>query len=124
MNLHGIAVGYVAAINPMITAMLTANAGSTTAPDGSRVPAYADPVPVQCQVQSLTYNDLQQLDGLNIQGVKRAIYLPGQWDGVIRADQRGGDTLTMPNGDTYLVVLVLEQWPDWCKLAVVLQDGT
>ncbi|TIR66396.1 MAG: hypothetical protein E5X24_23645 [Mesorhizobium sp.] len=84
---------------------------------------------VSLQAQSLTYNDLQLLDGLNIQGVRRAVYLNGSALGVVRELQVGGDLFvfpagTFPEGDTWLVALVLESWPDWCKCAVTLQmDG-
>ena len=30
----------------------------------------------------------------------------------------------MPEGNTWLCVHVLEQWPDWCKIAITLQNGS
>jgi hypothetical protein len=108
----------------MVTATLRASTGSTQAADGGRVPTYADPVAVQAQVQSLQYQDVIKLNGLNIQGVRSKIYLSGSWSGLVRADRKGGDLLTMPNGNVYLVALVLEDWPDWCSLACTLQDGS
>jgi hypothetical protein len=121
MNLHSIAAPAVAAINPLTIATLRASTGSTTAPDGKRVPSYAAPVNVACQVQSLQYNDILQLDALGIQGSKSKIYVNGRWEGIIRPDRRGGDLITMPDGRVYLVTLVLEDWPDWCCVAVTLQ---
>jgi len=121
VNLHSIVSGAIAAINPMVIATLRASAGSTTAPDGRRVAAYADPVNVRCQVQSLQYNDILQLDALGIQGSKSKIYVNGQWQGIVRSDRRGGDLITMPDGKVYLVTLVLEDWADWCCVAVTLQ---
>lgn len=124
MNLHEIARGAVGAVNPPILATLLASTGYTTLPDGSRTPSYATPVQCEIQVQALTYNDIVQLDGMNIQGVRRAVYLNGQWNGVVRVGSEGGDLLTF-NGQTWLVAMVLEGWdtPGWTKLAVVLQDG-
>jgi len=75
------------------------------------------------QVQSLTYTDLTQIDGLNIQGVRRAIYINGEVDGLVRSENKGGDIITTPNGEVWLVVLVLEYWPDWTKCVVTLQNG-
>lgn len=121
MNLHSIVSGAVGAINPLVTATLRASAGSTTAPDGKRIAVYADPVTVRCQVQSLQYNDILQLDALEIQGSKSKIYVNGRWQGLVRPDRRGGDLITMPDGRVYLVTLVLEEWPDWCCVAVTLQ---
>ena len=65
------------------------------------------------------------LDGLNIQGIRRAIYLNGTVDGINRINRQGGDLIKIasgPNKGTWLVALVLEQFPDWAKCAVTLQD--
>lgn len=74
------------------------------------------------QVQALQYRDIQMLEGLNIQGVERAIYVSGRVDGVIRPDNKGGDLIIMPDGTVWLVSLVLEYWPTWCKFAVTRQN--
>lgn len=121
MNLHGIAMGYVAAVNPLVTATFQASTGSTTNADGTRVPTYAPAVSVLCQIQPLQYTDVTMLEGLNIQGVRNKVYVTGDWKAVVRGNRRGGDLLTMPDGTVYLVALVLEDWPDWCCLAVTLQ---
>jgi hypothetical protein len=122
MNLHQTVRGVIGAVNPFVIASLQVSIGSTTAADGTRTPTYARPAPVSCQVQALQFSDLTQLDGLNIQGIKRKIYVNGRWDGLVRAGKKGGDLITMKNGDVYLVVLVLEYWPDWCSVAVTLQN--
>ncbi len=91
------------------------------------MPAYAAPVSVQVQMQSLTYQDLQQLDGVNIQGERRAMYLNGDWNGLVREDQKGGDLITLPNGTIWLVAQVLENWCDlngWVKLCVTRQNNS
>ena len=62
------------------------------------------------------------VDGLNIQGTIRAIYLHGTLAGVVRPNQTGGDLVKRKNdSETWLVVKVLESWPDWTKAAIVLQ---
>lgn len=123
MNLHGIASGIVGAVNPPVPIVIKVSTGYTTAADGSRAPSYAAPVTVLGQVQALSYQDLAQMDGLNIQGEKRAVYINGRVDGLIREENKGGDIVTF-NGHTWLVVLVLEYWPDWCKFAITRQDGS
>lgn len=120
MNLHGIAAGAIGAVNPFITGTLTASTGCTTAADGTQVPAYAAAVTARIQVQALTYSDLQQTSGLNIQGEARGIYLYGEWNGVLRPEVKGGDLITF-NSQRWLVKQVLEQWPDWCKVVAVRQ---
>ncbi|RUV37415.1 hypothetical protein [Mesorhizobium sp. M7A.F.Ca.MR.148.00.0.0] len=126
MNLHGIVSAAIATVNPFVTATLKRSTGYTTAADGTRTPTYLDVPGVSVQVQALGYSDLQQLDGLNIQGVRRAVYLNGQALAVVRPLQTGGDLFlfpagTLPEGDTWLVAYVLESWPDWCKCALTLQ---
>lgn len=124
MNLSNIVGGYVAAVNPWVTATLTMSNGYATSADGTRVPAYLTPITVSAQVQSLTYNDLVQISGLNIQGERRAIYLDGDWEGVVRADNKGGDLITLQDGSNWLVAQVLENWSfqdGWVKVCVTRQ---
>lgn len=126
MNLHGIVSGAIGTINPFVLATVQRSAGSTTYADGTRAPIYTT-FTARVQVQALTFSDLTQLDGLNIQGTRRAIYLSGEVEGVVRAQQEGGDLLvfpagTLPEGNTWLAALVLEAWPDWRKVAIVLQN--
>lgn len=120
MNLHGIAAGAVGAVNPFIPAAIRQSTGYTTQADGERVPSYADPVSVMLQRQDLSSRDLRQIEGLNIQGITCAAYVRGNWYGVDRGNGQGGDLFDF-NGQTWLVVAVLEAWPDWCKVALCLQ---
>jgi hypothetical protein len=123
MNLRGIANGATRAVNPNIAATVSVSAGTITNPDGSRVPKF-DQIPFSAQVQALQYNDMVHLDGLNIQGIRRAIYLNGSIDGINRINKKGGDIVTIrkgANAGSWLVALVLEQWADWCKVAVTRQ---
>jgi hypothetical protein len=124
VNLHQIVRGHIAAINPMTLATLQSSLGSVINPDGSRSPSYAQSVQCWVQMQSLTFTDLQMLDGLDQQGERRAIYLNGAWNGTVRVEGKGGDLLTF-DGQVWLVVQVLESWvrPGWTKLAVTLQNG-
>ena len=131
MNLSGLVQGIVGAVNPMIQAQVLASNGYTTAADGSRTPAYNPAATIMIQVQALTYTDLVKLDGLNIEGERRAVYLNGDWHGVVRVDQKGGDILQFadePGGTVrrWLAAYVLENWggsSGWTKLAVTLQNG-
>lgn len=127
MNLHGIVAGAIGTINPFVAATVKRSNGYTTSPDGSRVPLYV-PFTARLQVQALTYRDLELLDGLNISGIRRAIYLSGEVEGVVRAQKEGGDLIvfpkgTLPEGDTWLAAYVLEAWPDWRKIAITLQNN-
>jgi hypothetical protein len=120
MDLHSIVAPLINRVNPFVTATIAASTGYMTAADGKPVPTYAAPVTVSVQMQSLTYKDVVQLDSLNVQGAEQAFYIKGDWEGIVRADRKGGDKLIV-NGRTYLIVQVLERWPDFVKVAGNLQ---
>lgn len=124
MNLHLIAGNTLAGINPWVSAAIRKSAGYTTAADGSRAPI-SSPEPVQVKVQALTSKELAQVDGLNIQGEKRAIYAQGNYGGMVRADGTGGEEITLPDGSKWLNICTLENWfltSGWVKMAVVRQS--
>jgi hypothetical protein len=72
--------------------------------------------------------DLRQVEGLNLNGTKRSVYLYGAANGTVRVSNKGGDLLAFLDGPrivrSWLTNIVLEQWPNWVKIAVVLQDDT
>lgn len=127
MDLRGIANGVTTAVNPNQTVTVLRSTGFTTGAGAKQVPTYAAPVSGPGQIQALDADDIKQLDGLNIQGTIRAIYLRGTLAGVVRPNQTGGDLVTIAAPapvalrGTWLVVKVLESWPDWTKAAIVLQ---
>lgn len=125
MNLHQIVSGAIGTINPQIDLSIQVSTGSTPVAGGGRVPSYAAPVVVRGQVQPLQYRDIMQMDALNLQGTRRAIYINGRVDGLIRSENKGGDLITVTSGvnaGVWLVALISEQWPDWCRALVTLQD--
>lgn len=126
MNLHSIVAGGIGVINPFVPCKLQINRGYTTAIDGTRSPVYDAAVTVMCQIQplqSLQFGDLQRLDGLNLQGERRAVYLKGRWEGEIRFDNKGSDLITLPDGSVWLIAIIIEAWPTWTRMAIVRQDG-
>lgn len=123
MNLHGIAAPAIGAVNPSVDVTVKISNGYTTDAAGARVPQYLPDQIVPAQIQALAFRDLMQLDGLNLQGTRRKIYFYGEVDGLVRATNKGGDLVIFPDGSVWLVAMVLEQWPDWCSVAVTLQDG-
>lgn len=120
MDLRGLANGVTSTVNPNKTVTVRRSTGYTIGAGRKQVPGYADPVTGPAQIQALDANDIKQLDGLNIQGTVRAIYLRGVLAGVVRPNGTGGDLVEV-DGQTWLVVKVLEGWPTWTKAAIVLQ---
>lgn len=122
MNLHQIVSGAIGTVNPFVPLAIQISSGFTQAADYTQVPTYEPAFPEFGQVQALTYTDLMKLDALNIQGIRRAIYINGKLDSLVRVDRKGGDLITMSDGTIWLVAHVLEYWPDWVKVAVTLQN--
>lgn len=77
------------------------------------------------EVQPMSWKDLAQLDGINLGGERRKIYLHGEVDGVIRVSVKGGDLITIDAGvnkGVWLIAQTLEQFPDWVSAAMTLQN--
>jgi len=127
MNLNAIVSPVIAAVNPWVTASIQPSQGYATNGDGSRVPAYGSAISMQVQMQPLQYRDLVQIDGLNINGKRRAMYANGEWDAVVRSEKEGGDLVTLPDGSVWLLVFQFEDWDTtagWTKFCVTLQNGS
>lgn len=127
MNLHHIVRGAINAVNPDINVGLRRSTGYTVATDGEQIPTY-DTLSGPGQVQALGSEDLRHVAAANLQSVDRKVYLYGNWMGVVRADQKGGDILTFSQipgaaAQDWKVVTVFETWPDWCAVGVVLQNA-
>jgi hypothetical protein len=128
MNLHQIVSGAINTVNPFLPATIMVSSGSVTASDGTRVPTYIS-TPVTAQVQALSYQDMQLIEGLVINGERRAIYVNGEFNSVNRPTSEGGDLVVFADGTVYpfgtiwLVAMVTEQWPDWCRLVCTLQNN-
>lgn len=122
MDLRAITAPAINVVNPPVDGLWQRSVGYVTGAAGKREAAYARAVPLSCQVQALESDELKQMDGLNIQGVKRGVYLTGNVEGVDRPDAKGGDLLTFLQ-QTWLVVHVFETWDvaGWCKVGVVKQ---
>ena len=122
MNLNAIVSRAISAINPNQLVTVQASTGYVTNADGSRTPSYLPAVKVRGQLQPLSYSDIQQIEGMNLQGVRQRIYLNGSIEGLVRGKKAGGDLITTPDGRVWKVALVTEAWPDWTSAVVTLQD--
>lgn len=125
MNLHALVAPIIARINPFVNITIYESNGSVEDTDGTKIPSYLPGKVLQAQVQALSYTDIIQTQGLNIQGKRYAVYLNGDWEGIVRPRGKGGDMLVMPDGKVWLVAMVLEDWSvldGWTKLCVTLQN--
>lgn len=124
MNLHQLNRQAIGVISQDILAELKQSDGFNILADGTQQPKYKiyngmihiQPVP----------SNLQLGDFILTAEIGRVVYLRGSMASVVRADQKGGDVLRFPARPCeayrdWKVVAVLEQWPTWCKVAVVMQ---
>lgn len=123
MNLHKIANSAIRRVNPNISAVLKKFAGETIGSGRKPVPSYLPDQNVTIQLQPISRGDMQHVDGLNIQGLAKVIYVNGNYFSVQREMEQGGDIFVI-NGEQWLVVEPVELWPDWCRLIAVLQVST
>ena len=123
MNLHKIANSAIRRVNPNISAILKKYAGETIGTGRKPVPSYLPDQNVTIQLQPISRGDMQHVDGLNIQGLAKVIYVNGNYFSVQREMEQGGDIFVI-NGERWLVVEPVELWPDWCRLIAVLQVST
>jgi hypothetical protein len=119
MDLNFLANSAITSVNPNITATLKQSTGYTTSSSGKRTPAYATTTG-DIQVQGMSAQDLKHTDGLNLSGVLRHVWFEGDWESVVRKGAKGGDLMIF-DGDTWLVVHVMETWADWSSVIIQLQ---
>jgi len=124
IDVQALANQFTTQVNPNQAITWVRSTGYTTAADGSRAPT-TTAITLAGQVQGCSSEDLRQLDGLNVQGVKRSVILRADVQGELRADHRGGDILQFADaGGTvrdWLAVSIAETWPTWCRVLVVMQ---
>ena len=66
-------------------------------------------------MQQLTAADIKHIQDQNLSGISRKIWSDNILTGIDRAAGLGGDRIVLPDGTIYLVVQVIETWPDWCS---------
>lgn len=129
MNLHGLVRGAITSVNPDQTGLWRKSTGNNVSPGGRVIPLYDTVTQVPIQVQALSGRDLKHINYLGVQGVRRSVYMFGNVQGVNRPNAQGGDLLVFAEvpGEslkTWLVSIVFETWPDWCRVGVSLQVPT
>lgn len=126
INLRAIANGVTSAINPNIPATLHRSLGYTTNDAGVQENQYED-TEVIIQSQSMTSKELQLVESLGLQGYSRAVHINGNIEGLRRYTEQGADMLTFQQFDDaipmdWLVVQVMESWPNWCRVLLCRQN--
>jgi hypothetical protein len=130
MNLHAIVARYVGAVNPMQLVTMKVSTGFTTNSDFSRTPTYSTNT-LRAQIQALQFDDIKQIEGMGIQGLRRKVYLYGNYNGLVRGLQKGGDLIVFPDISEWKIAFVFETFGQgltgqsgWCSVCVTLQSPT
>lgn len=128
LNLRGIANASIQGINPNRQITLRTGKWEIDPADLIQKPIYTD-TQVKGNVQSLSSDDLRQIESMNLEGVLRAVYLYGNVSGVVRVSEQATSVLLFSEnigGETKVwtwnVFKVAEAWNGWCKVFVVLQN--
>lgn len=126
INVRGLANNAIQVVNPNILAQYAASTGAATDAAGKRTPSFAADVPIMIQAQAAKSSQLAHVQNLNMQSVYKNVRMWGNAQGVVRPDAKGGDLIRFPNVpggavQTWLVVVVLETWPEWCSVIACLQ---
>lgn len=120
MNLHNIVRGPIGIVNPYVEAQIYRSTGPMVNPDYSTSSGYAEPITMMVQKQAVSQGDLRHMDNLNIQGELVSVWTDGNWCGMSRDKQTGGDKFVFNDGE-WLVVSVPEIWPDWTRVILCRQ---
>jgi len=128
MHLRRFVRGAINAVNKDVQIGWLASTGSVNNPTtGDVTPLYAALQKPWAQIQPVPTDQLAHMENLNIQGVLRSVRLKNAVASAVREDGTGGDILQFPELPTsairsWLVMAVVEQWPDWCHVIVKLQN--
>ena len=129
MDLRGYSNEVSNTVNPNVIVTIQTSAGFSIGTAGRQQPQYNNAIVGPAQIQALDNSDLKHIEGLNISGSIRALYIKGNLAGVIRPDSKGGDLVTIASQPgisllligQWLTVKVLESWNFWTKVVIVKQ---
>ena len=118
MNLNAIANQLIQVVNPDIVAAIYKSNGWAINPDRSRSPSFSSPITMGIQVQALSQGDIQHVDNMGLQGQFISIYTNGNWCGLNRKSNEGGDVFVF-NGNQWRVQSIPENWETWTRVIAV-----
>lgn len=126
INLHALVRPVITAVNPDRPVIILACTGQDVDGQYDPQPVYAPAAQVMAQPQPVPDKTLQILVQQRDNSIWKDFYLSGNWDGLVRSKEQGGD-LVYWDGFEWLVDQVLEAWnptAGWTKIRTVQQRAT
>jgi len=126
INLLALTRSAIAAVNPDQPVVILACVGQDVDGVYDPEPVYLPAVMVPAQSQPVPDKTLQLLVQQRDNSIWHDFYLSGNWSGLVRAQEKGGDLLYW-NGFEWLVDQVLEAWnptAGWTKIRCIQQRAT
>lgn len=123
LNVRGIVRAGINTINPDIPIVILQSGGFTVLPGGIQSPAYLQAVSAIAQIQPIPSEELQHIANFNASSVYYDLYIDGDFHGLNRADEKGGDLIYF-DGFEWLVISRTEAFSlssNWTKVRVVQQ---
>lgn len=108
LNLHSMARGAINAVNPDQPVAILQSDGFEIV-DYEQKPRWKPAIIVMAQAQPVADKTVQLLKQQRQNSIWRDFYLPGNWNGLRRPDEKGGDLLYW-NGFEWQVDQILEAW--------------
>ncbi|MBO7714401.1 MAG: hypothetical protein J6S85_12570 [Methanobrevibacter sp.] len=124
MNLHNIVRKAISSVNPdqEITVKVFSGVDNTGT---YAVLTYTETTAI-AQVQPMNSEDIQFINNFNSSSIYKAMYIQGNWSGLNRVTENGGDLIKW-NDKVWYVVSVPEGWDataGWTKVLVVAQTDS
>ena len=120
LNLHSMVRGAINAVNPDQPVAILQSDGFEVVNFEQR-PRWKPAIIVMAQAQPVADKTIQLLNQQRQNSIWWDFYLPGNWNGLRRPDEKGGDLLYW-NGFEWQVDQILEAWAPtvgWTKLRCV-----
>lgn len=109
MNIRKIANAYTRRVNKNVTVIIRCSNGFVEDESGRQIPQYLPPVSVLAQIQPVNSEERQSVERLNQSRIYRHVYLNGDWRGLQRSTEKGGDLLYW-DGYEWWIDDVPESW--------------
>ncbi len=123
MNLNKLVRSAISSVNPDVTVTILRSAGFIEDEAGNQIPQYLPPVSTIAQIQPINSEERQVAERLNQSRIYRNAYLNGNWTGLQRSTESGGDLIYW-DGFEWWIDDVPEAWnptAGWTCVRIIQQ---